>query len=468
MTKMIPMEGGALHPDCRGQIVELIRRNLTPALLEQRLREFHETYIADALEELGREERLRLFQVLSAHTLAQVLDSCEEPGCYLGELNIRRRVEVLNELEPAVAAEYLAQYPKENRRELLDLLEPEARQEICLLGSFDDDEIGSQMTTNYIAIPQGLTVRQAMSALVEQAAENDNIARIYVLDDQKVLVGAMDLKDLIVAREGTPLEKILMTSYPYVYSGQTIQDCIDELKDYSEPSIPVLDGENRLQGVLTAQTVARLVDEELGDDYAKLAGLSAEEDLEETLGRSIRKRLPWLIVLLGLGLVVSAVVGLFEQVVARLTLIVCFQSLILDMAGNVGTQSLAVTIRVLMDENLTGRQKLRLVFKEGRVGLANGLILGALSVLTIGVYLTVLKGEGMVTAFAVSLCTGVSLVAAMFLSSISGTVIPLAFRKLNIDPAVASGPLITTVNDLVAVTAYYGLAWLLLIHVLHM
>ena len=146
---------------------------------------------------------------------------------------------------------------------------------------------------------------------------------------------------------------------------------------------------------------------------------------------------------------------------------VCFQSLILDMAGNVGTQSLAITIRVLMDENLTGKQKLYLVAKEARVGLCNGLILGILSFAFIGAYL-MLKGEAAQLAFSVSACTGIALSVSMVLSSVSGTTVPLLFKKMNIDPAVASGPLITTINDLVAVVTYYGLAWILLIHTLHL
>ena len=170
-------------------------------------------------------------------------------------------------------------------------------------------------------------------------------------------------------------------------------------------------------------------------------------------------------VLLGLGLVVSTVVGLFEQVVAQLTIVVCFQSLILDMAGNVGTQSLAITIRVLTDEQLTFQQKLSLILKEARVGLCNGLILGLLSFLFVGGYL-MLKGEAMRLALSVSFCTGAALLASMFLSSVVGTVTPLVFKKINIDPAVASGPLITTINDLVAVVTYYGLAWVLLIQIL--
>ena len=302
-----------------------------------------------------------------------------------------------------------------------------------------------------------------MRELVKQSADNDNISTIYVVDEKETLVGAIDLKDLIIARENTSLEDITLTSYPYVYAGEQIDECIERLKEYSEDSIPVLDEQGRLTGVLIAQEITRLVDEMLGDDYAKLGGLTAEEDMQEPLKQSVRKRIPWLVILLGLGLLVSGVVGLFEQVVASLTVVICFQSLILGMAGNVGTQSLAITVRVLMDSHLTGRQKLSLVIKEAKVGLCNGLLLGLLSFVLIGVYLMV-KGETVEMAFSVSICTGIALLISMMLSSISGTAIPLLFKQLNIDPAVASGPLITTINDLVAVIAYYGLAWLLLIN----
>ena len=167
-------------------------------------------------------------------------------------------------------------------------------------------------------------------------------------------------------------------------------------------------------------------------------------------------------------MVVSSVVGVFENVVTQLPIIMAFQSLILDMAGNVGTQSLAVTIRVLMDESLTGKQKLELVFKEMRIGLCNGALLGILSFALIGLYIYFFKGKTLVFAYAVSGCIGVALLLAMLISSAVGTCIPLFFKKVGVDPAVASGPLITTVNDLVAVVTYYGLGWVFLIGVLHL
>ena len=456
------------HPDYRTEIADILRSNLTPRKMQERLLQYHENDIAAALELLKKDERMRLYSILQTDTLASVLEYAGLLEEYMGELSIRKRVEILSRVEPGTAVEYLAQLEKAERNVLIELMDEDVRREITLLSSFDEDEIGSRMTTNYICVHSGISVREAMHELIEQAADNDNISTLYVVDEEDMFVGAIDLKDLIIAREGTRLESITMTSYPYVYANEQIEDCIERMKEYSEDSIPVLDADNRLKGVLTSQDITQLVDDEMGEDYARLAGLSAEEDLKEPLKRSIRKRLPWLMILLGLGLVVSSVVGMFEHVVAHLTLIVSFQSLILDMAGNVGTQSLAVTIRVLMDEQISGKQKLFLIGKEARVGLVNGLILGTLSVACIGLYLVALKGQTVMMAFSVSLCTGAALLLSILLSSICGTAVPLAFKKMNVDPAVASGPLITTINDLVAVVSYYGLAWLLLIRVLHL
>ena len=155
------------------------------------------------------------------------------------------------------------------------------------------------------------------------------------------------------------------------------------------------------------------------------------------------------------------------MVVAVLPIVICFQSLILDMAGNVGTQSLAVTIRVLMDEDLRTKDKVALVLKEMKVGFCNGLLLGVMAFVFLGFYIGFFKGYSFGTGFFISGCVGASLLLAMVISSLVGTLVPLFFHKIKVDPAVASGPLITTVNDLVAVVTYYGLAWILLIQVLH-
>ena len=345
---------------------------------------YHGNDIAQAMENLTVNERKKLYRICPAAMLAEVLEYAEEEDAavYFKELDVKKAAEVVSELDSDTAADILRFVEKERRVLIIEALPPDVRRDVRLLASFDEDEIGSKMTTDCIVIRETLTVPEAMSELVRQAEENDNIATIFVVDEDDEFYGAMELRDLITAKKTTALDDLILTSFPYVYAHESIDDCLEQLKDYSEAFIPVLDNSNRFLGIITAQSVIEVVDEEMGEDYAKLAGLTAEEDLKEPLLQSMKKRLPWLLALLGLGILVSSVVGVFESVVSQLTMIMAFQSLILDMAGNVGTQSLAVTIRVLMDENLTFGQKMHLVVKESRVGLFNGLLLGVISVIS--------------------------------------------------------------------------------------
>lgn len=452
------------------EITAIIRGNDSPKTMMNRLDDYHANDIAEVMSGLSLQERKKFYRVCSLDMLAEIFEYLdeEEAGNYLDEMDIRKASAVVSRLDTDTAVDILGSIDKDKRALIIDTVDPDVQKEIRLISSFDYEEIGSRMTVNCIIIKEGSTVKQAMNELVRQAEDNDNISTLFVVDESGIFYGAIDLKDLITARSGTALDDVIATSFPYVYATEQIEDCIEKLKDYSESLVPVLDDSNRLLGVITSQNIIEAADEEMGEDYAMLAGLTSEEDLNEPLTQSMRKRLPWLLVLLGLGIVVSTVVGAFEKVVASLTIIVAFQSLILDMAGNVGTQSLAVTIRVLTDENLTFKQKFHLVTKETRVGLFNGTLLGAASFVLIGLYLLIFKHKDALLAFSVSGCIGLSLILAMIISATVGTLIPLFFKKINIDPAVASGPLITTVNDLVAVVTYYGTSWLLLLNVLHL
>lgn len=463
--KKMKMNAPVILPDFCNEIAGIVRSNLAPKKMQEKICDYHEKDIALALELLTREEQQRLFRILPMKELAGVLEYADENTAYFGLLNIRQKTDVISCMEVSAAAEILKTLSKEERASLMELMDPEVREELSLIGSFDEDEIGSRISTNFIEITDTATVKEAMTQLITQAAENDNISMLYVTDEERTFCGAIELKDLIVARDGTPLSEITTLSYPYLYARTAVEECIPFLKDYSESSIPVLDDENKLIGAVTAQDFVEILDDEFGEDYAKLGGLSSEEDLEEPIAESVKKRMPWLCVLLVMGLGVSATVGLFESIVAQLPVIMCFQSLILDMAGNVGTQSLAVAIRVLMDTQLGRKHKAALVWKEARIGLFNGMILGALSFAAIGAYLHI-KGNDLLFSLAVSGCLGIAMVIAMVVSSLSGTLIPLFFKKAGIDPAVASGPLITTINDLVAVVTYYGLSWLILLNIM--
>lgn len=455
------------RPDYDDELIKIIKGNLSDEEIRDRLESYHENDISDVLDKLTKTERLRLYKILGVEKVSEIFSYLEEDVVkYIEELAPEKAADIIESMDADDAVDVLDELEEDKIGEIKELMDEESRQDIELILSYDEDSIGSRMTTNFIVIKKDYTIRQAMKSLVEQAADNDNISTIYVVTDDNTFYGAIDLKDLIIARDYIDLNELVVTSYPYVYADEKTEDCIEELKGYSEDSIPVLDVDKKLIGIITAQDIVEAVDEEMGDDYAKLAGLTAEEDLNEPFIESVKKRLPWLVLLLFLGLLVSSVVGLFEAVVSRITLVVCFQSLILDMAGNVGTQSLAVTIRVLMDENLSGKQQRGLVFKEMRVGFINGAILGSLSFVLVGAYILIAKSSSPAFSFAVSGCIGLAIIIAMVVSSFVGTSIPIFFKKIKVDPAVASGPLITTVNDLVAVVAYYGIVWVLLINVL--
>lgn len=458
----------AMRSDYPEEIVSLIREKTTNTELLEKLEKYHENDIAEALELLTPQERQNLYGILGPDRVSEIFAYLDDAGSYLKELEPERAAAIVEQMDSDDAVDVLEDIDEELQEKLVSLMDAESSRDIRLIRSYDEDEIGSKMTTNFIMVKGRLSVKKAMKELIAQAEENDNIDPIYVCDEDGSFYGALELKDLITAREYTNFQSLISRAYPFVRDHEKVSECLEKIKDYAEDSIPVLNEKNQILGVITSQDIIEAVDEEMGEDYAKLAGLTAEEDLQEPLMASMKKRLPWLIALLLLGIVVSSVVGMFETVVAQLAIIVCFQSLILDMAGNVGTQSLAVTIRVLMDEQLKTSQKLQLAVKEMRVGLCNGVLLGTLSFLFIGLYIWLLKGYDLWFAFAVSGCVGIALLAAMVISSLVGTVVPMLFHRIHIDPAVASGPLITTINDLVAVLSYYGLAWLLLIHIMRL
>ena len=450
------------------ELLELIRSDLPIEELSEKLFDYHDNDIAGVLEELTEEERQKLYKALGEERLSDIFSYVEDVGEYFEEIGIEKSADILEGMDADDAVDILETLPEEQQEALIDALDDEAKEDIQFIMSYQDNEIGSLMTTNYISIRRGSSIKDAMRELVRQSEENDNITTIYVENDDGTFYGAIDLKDLIRARAESDIEDIISTSYPYVRDTDDIGENIDRIREYAEDSIPVLDKDDHLVGVLTAFDVVEAVDDEISEDYAKLAGMTAESDLNEPLFQSIKKRIPWLITLLFLGLLVSTVIGMFTKVVERVALIIAFQSLILDMAGNGGTQSLAVTIRVLMDESLTTKEKFKHVIKETRIGLVNGLILGTSSFLLVGVYITFLKDYPAGTAFAISGCVGVALCVALIIASLVGTLVPMFFHKIHVDPAVASGPLITTVNDLVAVVTYYGISWILLIDLMNL
>lgn len=448
------------------RIEEILKSGAPEAEIRERLNGYHENDIAAALRELDRETRLRVYHILGIRKTAEIFAYMEDAASYLKELPDEQMAAVLDNMDSDDAVDILESIEDgELKLRLLALMEASASGAVRLINSYDSDEIGSMMTTNFIKVGSAFTVKETMKTVIGEARENDNISTIYVEDANGAYYGAIDLRDLIIAREHTSLDAIISRNYPALHAEQKISEVLERLKDYAEDSFPVLDKNERIIGIITAQDVIEAVNDAMAEDYARMGGLSEGEDLNEKVLSSMKKRMPWLLLLLFLGMGVSSVVGAFETIVSQMAVVMCFQSLILDMSGNVGTQSLAVTIRVLTEENVGRKEKLKLILKETQIGGANGLVLGFFAVFFVSAYLYFAKGYAWSVGFQISACVGAALFLAMTISSFTGTMIPIFFHKVKIDPAVASGPLITTVDDMVAVVTYYGLVTLFLIGV---
>lgn len=244
MTKMnvIP----AVLPDYQAELLALIRSSLSPKALKDHVSNYHASDLADSFPHLKKEDREKLYRILDLQELLDVFEHLDNVAVYYAELSMRKKVDVLTYMEADKAAALLHQLSRNERNALIDMLDADARKDIVLLESFDEDEIGSKMTTNFVTLLAGLSIKEAMASLVKQAAENDNISTLYIVDHDNTFCGAVDLKDLIIAREGSYLDDIVATSYPYVYARERIEDCIERLKDYSEDSIPVLDNDMQM------------------------------------------------------------------------------------------------------------------------------------------------------------------------------------------------------------------------------
>lgn len=448
------------------EILSLLRYSKDNDEIKKQLNSYHESDIADIIPLLNEEEKNRLFKILTKEQLSRIIPYSDSIDDVLKDVNDETIADIVELMDSDDAVDTLQELNEDNREHVLSLMEDDARDDAKLILSYDEKEFGSKMTNNYVVIDSEDSIKQAMRKLISQAKENDNISTIFVKDKENKFYGALDLKDLICADKNDSLKDFITKNYPFVYAKSLIEEYVNDIKNYDESSIPVLNENNEIIGVITANDIVEVVDEELSDDYHKFAAVTSSNDFHEGILKSISKRIPWLVLLLFLGLFVSLIISKFEVVIATIPIMVFFQSLVLDMAGNTGTQSLAVTIRTISDDEIGGKEKIRFILRELSVGVLNGIIIGVISFLVCLLYLSItkspIKGEyEFSNALLASSIVGFSLIVAMTLSSLVGTLIPMFFKKIKIDPAVASGPLITTVNDIVAVICYYGLTMIL-------
>ena len=207
------------RPDYQKEIISIVRGTMSPVMMRDHLQDYHENDLADVLPLLTPVERKKLYRILTADVLSDILEYTEEADAclYLGEMDIKKASGIVSHMDADAAVVVLRALEKNRRELILDLMDADAKKEVALIASFDENEIGSRMSTNYISIRENLSVKEAMSSLVEQASKNDNISTLFVYDESGAYFGALDLKELIIARQGTSLRDLIVTSYPYVY-----------------------------------------------------------------------------------------------------------------------------------------------------------------------------------------------------------------------------------------------------------
>ncbi|MCM3358950.1 MULTISPECIES: magnesium transporter [unclassified Psychrobacillus] len=443
-------------------LLELEESNLIHFLLADSMDEFREIFMelhpydqSLFFEKVEPELRQKIFHYLSPKEMAELFEANkfdeELYEFYLKEMDTTyaadmlsymfadNAVDVLNELEDAQVASYLNIMDKESAQEIKDLLH------------YEEYTAGSIMTTEYVAIPENSTCRSAMTILRNAAPDAETIYYLFVVDEAHRLSGVISLRDLIVADEDTLIKDIMNERVVSVLVNEDQEEVARMIKDYNFLAVPVLDFENHLLGIVTVDDIIDVLDEEASDDYSKLAAVSDMDTFDKGPFSAARKRLPWLVILLFLGMMTANLMSIFEQTLDKVALLAVFIPLIAGMAGNSGTQALAVAVRGIATGDIEEQSKTKLLFREAGTGLITGLICG---LLVIGV-IYFWKQD-----LLIGMLVGAAIFGSIFFATLGGSFIPLLIHRLKIDPAVASGPFITTINDLVSILIYLGLATL--------
>lgn len=428
--------------------------------LEERLNDYHPTDLALWLAVYEASFCVEILNRLTIQFAADILNfmEVEKAADILDAFDTNKASKLIMEMDTDEATDALKLFDQTKKRALLSKLAPKDRAMMNRFLGYVEDSAGAIMTSEAIVLDKSMDVKDAMRVLVKNAVSAESIHMLFVTDESHILEGVVELKTLIQARSPMDIASLMDHDTITVYTDTPAEDAARIMRNYQIYLLPVVDHDHAFQGVITLDDAADILEDATSEDYARFANVSREATIRDSIFRSAFHRLPWLTLLLGLGLIISGIISGFENTLAEVTVIVLFQPLILGMAGNTGTQSLAVTIRGLSnDYYTTGNEARNHVISELKSGMLNGLAIGALGFLTtIGfLYITsVLDANPLLVGLTVAL----SLVASLSVASLFGTLVPLTLHKYNLDPAVASGPFITTLNDVIALVIYFSLA----------
>ena len=437
------------------QLEELISAK-KDAELNLLLHDMHHADIAEILDELNFDEATYIFKVLDSEKTAEILLELEDDirENILKRLSPKEIAEELDELETNDAADIIAELSKDRKEEVIsELQDVEHAKDIVDLLRYDEDTAGGIMHKELVKVNENWNVLTCVKQMRIQAENISRVHSIYVVDDEDRLKGRLSLKDLLTTSTKTPISEVYIAKLNSVKVDTEDVEVARIMQKYDLEAIPVIDELGRLVGRITIDDIIDVIKDEADKDYQLAAGISQDVEADDSILQLTKARLPWLVLALLGGFITVRVLGLFEGAMLEHGNLFFFTPLIAAMAGNVGVQSSAIIVQGLANNTLSGSLFNRLI-KEVSLSLLNGVILA--TILFVGSHL-LLNVE-----FIIGIIVTVALVSVIIIASLIGTFVPLLLDKFGIDPALATGPFITTSNDICGILIYFSIAKLIL------
>ena len=436
---------------------EKINQAIEEAIVNEEINKFRSEFLkihpydqSEFFEAQNEEIRDLIYGYLSPKEMADVIEHVEDDRSseFIAEMNPTYAAQILADLPTDDAVDILNDLDKNKVASYLTIMPQDEADEIKELLHYEEKTAGSIMTTEFVVVSMGITVKDAMRHLRKSADDAETIYYIYVVNHDRQLVGVISLRELLVAEGSLLIDEIVNTQIVSVSVGDDQEDIARMMRDYDFIALPVVDFQNHLLGIITVDDIMDVMEEEASDDYSKLAGVDVDS-VDENPFSAAKKRLPWLIILLFLGLFTASIIARFEETLNQVALLAIFIPLIAGMAGNTGTQALAVAVRGITTGEYQKQGLLKMIIRESVTGLITGVVCG------LAIWLIIFVWQG--TLF-LGFLVGLSIAITLLVATISGAFVPLLMHRLNIDPAVASGPFITTINDIISITIYFGMA----------
>ncbi len=375
----------------------------------------------------------------------------------LHKLGIERSSKVMHLMDNDDLADLLNELSVDKIQEFLDVMREEDSEKLQSLMSYPAETAGGLMNNQFVWINAHYTVRQAVDKLKEYASFSENIYYLYVINDEKQLVGVVSYRDLLIANVDEIIEDLMFSRVVSVTVDTDQEEVAQIIERYDFIAVPVVDHNNVLQGIITVDDAFDVIIREANEDIEKLSASGKDIDFNTRAITASVRRLPWLILLLFIGLVSGSILNFFEATLEQAVALIFFMPMIAGMTGNTGTQSLAVVVRGIVTSEMSRKIVTKLIFREFRVSL----IIGVTCALLITLIGAIWQADVLFGAVV-----GVSLFFSLIIGTMAGTIIPLILYRVGVDPAVASGPLITTLNDIFSLLIYFGTATMFLSHLL--